>query len=146
MHVAALWGARTPALRRNAIKSSLQLTATLSAPTLQCHCVHMSAPASTQHTCTQFLPHRRFRGDKRVYLGALKFAPHAVFKLLENMPMPWEQVRYVRVLFHVTGAVTFVHEVPQVIEPHYIAQWGTMWCATCCFLCLTVVAVRCKCV
>jgi hypothetical protein len=36
---------------------------------------------------------RKFRHDKRVYLGALKFVPHAVFKLLENMPMPWEQVR-----------------------------------------------------
>jgi pre-mRNA-processing factor 8 len=71
----------------------------------------------------------RFRHDKRIYLGALKFAPHAVYKLLENMPMPWEQVRFVSVLFHITGAVTFVNEVPRVIEPHYIAQWGTMWCA-----------------
>ena len=35
---------------------------------------------------------KKFRHDKRVYLGALKFVPHAVFKLLENMPMPWEQV------------------------------------------------------
>lgn len=34
---------------------------------------------------------RKFRHDKRVYLGALKFVPHAVYKLLENMPMPWEQ-------------------------------------------------------
>ena len=37
---------------------------------------------------------KKFRHDKRVYLGALKFVPHAVFKLLENMPMPWEQVLY----------------------------------------------------
>ena len=36
---------------------------------------------------------RKFRHDKRVYLGALKFVPHAVYKLLENMPMPWQQVR-----------------------------------------------------
>jgi len=36
---------------------------------------------------------RKYRHDKRVYLGALKFVPHAVYKLLENMPMPWEQVR-----------------------------------------------------
>ncbi len=35
---------------------------------------------------------RKFRHDKRVYLGALKFVPHAVYKLLENMPMPWQQV------------------------------------------------------
>jgi pre-mRNA-processing factor 8 len=36
---------------------------------------------------------KKFRHDKRIYLGALKYVPHAVLKLLENMPMPWEQVR-----------------------------------------------------
>jgi pre-mRNA-processing factor 8 len=35
---------------------------------------------------------KKFRHDKRIYLGALKYVPHAVLKLLENMPMPWEQV------------------------------------------------------
>jgi len=70
---------------------------------------------------------RKFRHDKRVYLGALKYVPHAVYKLLENMPMPWEQVRNVKVLYHITGAITFVNEIPRVIEPVYIAQWGTMW-------------------
>lgn len=44
--------------------------------------------------------------------------------------MPWEQVRFVSVLFHISGAITFVNEVPRVIEPHYIAQWGSMWCAS----------------
>eukprot|EP01129_Flabellula_baltica_P001911 TRINITY_DN11807_c0_g1_i1.p1 TRINITY_DN11807_c0_g1~~TRINITY_DN11807_c0_g1_i1.p1 ORF type:complete len:2342 (+),score=510.21 TRINITY_DN11807_c0_g1_i1:47-7072(+) len=70
---------------------------------------------------------RKFKHDKRIYLGALKYLPHAVIKLLENMPMPWEDVRYVNVLYHVTGAISFVNEVPKVIEPLYIAQWGTMW-------------------
>ena len=67
---------------------------------------------------------RKFRHDKRVYLGALKFVPHAVFKLLENMPMPWEQVRHCKVIYHVTGAITFVNETPKVIEPVYVAQWA----------------------
>jgi pre-mRNA-processing factor 8 len=70
---------------------------------------------------------RKFRHDKRVYLGALKFVPHAVYKLLENMPMPWEQVRMTNVLYHITGAITFVNEIPLVIEPVFVAQWGTMW-------------------
>ena len=70
---------------------------------------------------------KKYRHDKRVYLGALKFVPHAVLKLLENMPMPWEQLRTVQVLYHVTGAITFVDEIPRVIEPIYTAQWGTMW-------------------
>lgn len=70
---------------------------------------------------------RKFRHDKRVYLGALKFVPHAVFKLLENMPFPWEQVRMCPVIYHITGAITFVNDTPKVIEPVYIAQWATMW-------------------
>ena len=36
---------------------------------------------------------RKYRHDKRVYLGALKYMPHAILKLMENMPMPWEQIR-----------------------------------------------------
>jgi pre-mRNA-processing factor 8 len=70
---------------------------------------------------------KKFRLDKRVYLGALKYVPHAVMKFLENMPMPWEQVRNVPALYHVTGAITFVNETPRVIEPVYTAQWATMW-------------------
>lgn len=70
---------------------------------------------------------RKFKSDTRVYLGALKYVPHAMLKLLENMPMPWEDVRDVKVLYHVSGAISFVNEIPLVIEPLYMAQWGTMW-------------------
>lgn len=73
------------------------------------------------------MTNKKFRHDKRVYLGALKYMPHAVLKLLENMPMPWEQQREVNVLYHITGAITFVNEVPLVIEPVFAAQWGSMW-------------------
>lgn len=70
---------------------------------------------------------RRYTNDKRSYLGALKFMPHAVLKLLENMPMPWESAREVKVLYHVNGCLTLVNEVPRVIEPVFFAQWAMMW-------------------
>lgn len=70
---------------------------------------------------------RKFSSDKRSYLGALKFMPHAVMKLLENMPMPWESAREVKVLYHVNGCLTLVNEIPRVIEPVFHAQWATMW-------------------
>jgi hypothetical protein len=73
------------------------------------------------------MSNKKFRHDKRVYLGALKYIPHAVMKLLENMPMPWEQVHDVKVLYHVSGAISFVNEIRLVIEPVYTAQWATMW-------------------
>ena len=50
---------------------------------------------------------RKYRHDKRVYLGALKYMPHALMKLLENMPMPWEQIRDVDVIYHITGGESF---------------------------------------
>ena len=50
-------------------------------------------------------------------LGALKYIPHAIYKLLENMPMPWEQVRNVKTLYHITGAITFINEIPKVMSP-----------------------------
>ena len=40
-----------------------------------------------------------------------------------------QQVREVPVLYHITGAITFVNEIPRVIEPVYHAQWATMWYA-----------------
>jgi hypothetical protein len=36
-------------------------------------------------------------------------------------------VRHVNTLYHVTGAISFVDEIPLVIEPVYLAQWGSMW-------------------
>ena len=70
---------------------------------------------------------KKFSSDKRSYLGALKYMPHAVLKLLENMPMPWESARDVKVLYHVNGCLTLVNEVPRVIEPVFHAQWAVMW-------------------
>ncbi|KAF8202031.1 NUC071 domain-containing protein [Mycena galopus ATCC 62051] len=75
------------------------------------------------------MSNRKFRNDKRVHLGALKYVPHVVMKLLEDIPYPWEQVREVPVLYHITGAITFVNEIPRVIEPVYHAQRSTMWLA-----------------
>jgi pre-mRNA-processing factor 8 len=70
---------------------------------------------------------KRYQSEKRLYLGALKYVPHALYKLLENIPMPWESYKEVPVLFHMTGAISFVDKVPTVIEPVYRAQWGTAW-------------------
>ncbi|AMD21189.1 HEL091Wp [Eremothecium sinecaudum] len=72
---------------------------------------------------------KRFNYDKRAFLGALKYMPHALLKLLENMPQPWEQVKEVKVLYHHSGAITFINEIPRVIEPVYKAQWSAMWLA-----------------
>ena len=75
------------------------------------------------------LSSKKVASDKRAHLGSLRYVPHAILKLLENMPQPWEQSKDVKVLYHISGAITFVDEVPRVIEPVYTAQWATVWSA-----------------
>lgn len=72
---------------------------------------------------------KKFRNDKRAYLGALKYLPHSILKLLENMPMPWEQTKKVNAIYHVSGALTLVTDTPKVIEPVFMAQWASTWTA-----------------
>lgn len=73
------------------------------------------------------LSSKKVASDKVSHLGSLKYMPHAILKLLENMPQPWEQEKEVKVLYHITGAITFVNEIPRVIEPVYMAQWAASW-------------------
>ncbi|KAG7660465.1 uncharacterized protein J8A68_006022 [[Candida] subhashii] len=73
------------------------------------------------------LSSKKVASDKLSHLGSLKYLPHALLKLLENMPQPWEQTKEVKVLYHITGAITFVNEIPRVIEPVYTAQWANSW-------------------
>jgi pre-mRNA-processing factor 8 len=54
-----------------------------------------------------------FRQDKRVYLGALKYILLAAYKFLENIPIPWEQVKQAKTLYHTTRAIEFVSELPK---------------------------------
>ena len=63
---------------------------------------------------------RRLSSDKRTYLGALKYLPHAIYKIFENIPMPWEHSKQVNVIYHITGALTYIDEIPKVIEPFAI--------------------------
>src|ERR1700676_4123623 len=70
---------------------------------------------------------RVLRNDKHVHLGGLKYFPHTIKKLLENIPYPWELVGEVPVLYHITGAIIFINEIPRAIEPVHHTQWSTMW-------------------
>lgn len=48
---------------------------------------------------------------------------------LTLVPFTLQQVREVPVIYHISGAITFVNEIPRVIEPVYHAQWAAMWLA-----------------
>ncbi|GKD55109.1 pre-mRNA-processing-splicing factor 8A-like protein, partial [Tanacetum coccineum] len=71
---------------------------------------------------------KNFRRDKRVYLGALKYVPHAVYKLLENMPMSWDikvetrhPIRlYSRYIDKVHILFCFTHEEARDLIQHYL--------------------------
>ena len=70
--------------------------ATLQIESHHCALTHSIRSIRVLHVCVRvcvfvFGADSKYRQDKRVYLGALKYVPHAVLKLLENMPMPWGQ-------------------------------------------------------
>ena len=71
----------------------------------------------------------KYRDQRRLFVGAMRYIPHALFKLFENMPAPWEAARQVDVVYHVAGALTIVSTVPSVVEPVYVAQWASAWTA-----------------
>ena len=78
--------------------------------------------------CTSFWRTCQCLGSR--YTCQLLPAPSCVYLrcfLLLTFMLHCLQVKHVRVLYHITGAISFVDEVPLVIEPVYIAQWGTMW-------------------
>jgi len=65
--------------------------------------------------------------DKRVFIASLKYVPHAIFKFLENIPMPWTRIQYNNIVFHSSGAISFISEVPRTIEQFFYAKWGITW-------------------
>ena len=52
--------------------------------------------------------------------------------------MPWEQIRDVPIIYHITGAITFVNEIPWVVEPIFLAQWGLVCVNVCMCMCVCV--------
>jgi len=55
------------------------------------------------------------------------WSSRATFSSIMSRPSCPLQVRHVKIIYHITGAITFVNEIPWVIEPVYTAQWGSMW-------------------
>jgi pre-mRNA-processing factor 8 len=72
---------------------------------------------------------KRFQDERILYIGAARLMPYAIHKLLENMPMPWEEAKLVDVVYHRTGAITMITDTPKVVEPVFKAQWAATWTA-----------------
>jgi pre-mRNA-processing factor 8 len=69
----------------------------------------------------------RYRAEISIHTGALKHLPRAIFKIFENIPQPYELTRYVNVVYHTSGAITFIEDSPKVIPQVFIAQWAATW-------------------
>ncbi|KMV66279.1 U5 snRNP spliceosome subunit [Encephalitozoon cuniculi EcunIII-L] len=58
------------------------------------------------------------------FMGAMRYMPHALHNLLRSMPMPWESIRYVDVVYHVSGLITFVAEKRREDADEYKRRWS----------------------
>eukprot|EP00835_Amoeboradix_gromovi_P001880 NODE_96_length_21330_cov_0.419858.p1 type:complete len:2207 gc:universal NODE_96_length_21330_cov_0.419858:801-7421(+) len=111
-----------------------------------CHAVLSAKFSKKQHTQSQLyelpveharkiikdradMKDKKFASEQTAYLQALKYMPHAIMKLWETIPMPWENQKQVKAIYHVNGALTMVNEIHKVAPPVFMAQWGCMWVA-----------------
>lgn len=70
---------------------------------------------------------RKFQQEKYLSLGAMKYLPNAIYKLLENIPSPWETNKKVKVAYHKKGVLSLVGEIPKRNELVYKALWSVVW-------------------
>lgn len=67
---------------------------------------------------------RTSKSTSPTFMGAMRYLPHAVHNLLRSMPMPWESIRYVDVVYHVSGLITFVTDRRRVSVGEYRRRWS----------------------
>lgn len=60
------------------------------------------------------------------FIGAMKYMPYALHNLLRSIPMPWESVKYVDVLYHTSGLITFVTDRKKVNLNEYKRRWSSL--------------------
>lgn len=66
----------------------------------------------------------KYQKEKWISLGAMKYLPHAIYKLFESMPNPWENNKKVNVVYHITGALSIINETPKMNEIIYRTLWA----------------------
>ena len=57
----------------------------------------------------------------------MKYLPHAIYKLFESMPNPWETNKKVNVVYHITGALSIINDTPKMNEIIYRTLWSIVW-------------------
>ena len=70
---------------------------------------------------------KKYLKQKKSLLGAMKYLPYSIYKLIENIPNPWEEIKYVNVVYHKEGCLNLIKNTPFSIEQIYLAQWSVIW-------------------
>lgn len=64
---------------------------------------------------------------KKIFVMSLKYIPHSIFKLIENLPFPWQKINFKKILYHISGSICFITEIPYDNYQIYFCKWGMMW-------------------
>ncbi|KAI4290939.1 pre-mRNA-processing factor 8 [Pancytospora philotis] len=57
-------------------------------------------------------------------LGPLRLVPHTLFYALSSIPMPWQAEKYVDVVYHCDGSISFVVDRYKISERAYRKRWS----------------------
>ena len=53
----------------------------------------------------------------------MRFIPHSIYKLIENLPNPWENIKYVKAIYHKSGSYTIIEDIPKYNILLYKSLW-----------------------
>ncbi|EPR78333.1 Pre-mRNA splicing factor, partial [Spraguea lophii 42_110] len=56
------------------------------------------------------------------YLSAIKYIPLSIFKLIENLPHPWEDKK-VNIIYHIDGMTTIITDKNKIDKEEYKSKW-----------------------
>jgi pre-mRNA-processing factor 8 len=72
----------------------------------------------------------RFQNDKRILFGSLKFIPYMIFCFFKTIPMPWEKLKSVYILKHISDSLIISNDQNFTFDLLFITQWSTIWMMT----------------
>lgn len=66
---------------------------------------------------------RSLKNTKYSTIGCFKYAPMSIHTLLRTIPMPWEDKKICKILYHINGNISFILDKPKISKYDFMKNW-----------------------
>lgn len=66
---------------------------------------------------------KKLAQNARPRLDALQLLPHALYYALASLPMPWQPLKYVTVVYHADGSISFIKDTYKIGKKEFRERW-----------------------